>query len=828
VNRLITYLFRYRWLLAAVLLLLIIYCFSLPRRLFSDPTSTVIDDREGGLLGARIAADGQWRFPERDDVPDRFKTALLLFEDRHFYYHPGFNPVSMGKALLYNIRNRGMKRGGSTISMQVIRLSRKGRRRTLPEKVIETILATRLELRHSKGEILALYASHAPFGGNVVGLDAAAWRYYGRSPEELSWAEAATLALLPNAPSLIFPGRNQEVLFARRDRLLDELHRRGHIDRLTCELAKHEPLPGKPYPLPQLASHLLDGVAKNRQGQRVRTTIDAFLQQMAVAVVNEHNQAHRANEIHNAAAIILHVPTGEVLAYVGNTQPGGSRDHGHQVDIVTAPRSTGSILKPLLYALMTQEGMILPGMLVPDIPTQIAGYSPKNYFMTYDGAVPARRSLSRSLNVPSVRMLRDYGVEKFHHYLQEAGMRTLVFPPGHYGLSLILGGAEGTLWDIAGMFASMSRVLGHPASGKGPDGLPAFREPAVLFETGRLQALAGPAATFSGPAATFSGPAATFSGPAATFSGPAATFSGSAATFSGPTEAFIDPAAVWLTYGALVEVNRPDAESGWELYSSQGRVAWKTGTSFGGRDAWAVGTTKDFVVGVWAGNATGEGRPGLTGLGTAAPIMFDLFNYLPAGEWFDPPYDGMSRVVVCRDSGHRAGMYCTEKDTVWVHNNGLETPACPYHQLIHLDRAGRFRVSSQCEEVAQIRSEPWFVLPPAMEWFYKTRNPAYRTLPPFRADCLPVGDTPAMDLIYPRDATTIFIPREMDGMRGVAVFEVAHRNPSASLFWHLDDDYLGETKHFHRMALSPESGFHTLTVVDQDGESLVKVFEVVK
>ncbi len=766
-------------------LCLFAYWRSLPKDLFPDPYSTVIVDRNGGLLGARIAADGQWRFPLTDSVPHRFERALLNFEDRYFYVHPGVNPLAMGRALLQNIRAGETVSGGSTLTMQVVRLSRRHRPRNIREKVIETVLATRLELRLSKNEVLRLYASHAPFGGNVVGLDAAAWRYFGRSAHELSWAEAATLAVLPNAPSLIFPGKNEALLLAKRNNILNRLHERGYLDALSCDLAKAEPLPGSPYPLPMHAMHLLTRAGKELPGQRVHTTIDPFLQERAVQIADAHHQVLRANEVHNAAILVADVHTGEVLAYVGNTFNMDNPYHGQQVDMITAQRSTGSILKPFLYARLMEEGTFLPNMLVADIPTQIAGYSPKNYFLTYDGAVPAHRSLSRSLNVPSVRMLREYGVEKFHHELKNFGMTTLVQPPGHYGLSLILGGADGSLWDITGMYASFSRILKnhHALYGKYDPG--DVRGLHYLID--QRQGLPRGALQDAGR---------------------------------------ISAASVWLTWEALVEVNRPDAEAGWELFSSQGKVAWKTGTSFGGRDAWAIGSTRDFVVGVWVGNASGEGRPDLSGLSAAAPIMFEVFDLLPGGSWFEQPFGEMEEVAVCRHSGHRAGMYCTDIDSMWVHRSGLRTSPCPYHVRIHLDESGTHRLNSNCAGPGELFAHSWFVLPPVMEWYYRRRNPSYRSLPPLRNDCLTEDQFPAMEMIYPRDNTSIFVPRVMDGSMGEAVFEVAHRNNTTTIFWHLNDEYLGQTRDFHQMGLSPDPGDHILTLVDANGETLVVTFDV--
>ncbi|HTF06514.1 MAG TPA: penicillin-binding protein 1C, partial [Bacteroidia bacterium] len=455
-----------KWI-TAFLILLTVWWFCLPAKLFSDPTSTVLLDRDGKLLGAKIANDGQWRFPERTTVPYKFAQCLIQFEDRQFYKHPGVNPVAIFRAVKQNVSNSKVVSGGSTITMQVIRMSRKNPPRTVWQKSIEIVMATRLEASYSKEAILAMYASNAPFGSNVVGIDAASWRFFGRSPEKLSWAESATLAVLPNAPSLIYPGKNQERLKDKRDRLLQRLVEAGIIDQPTCDLAVQEPLPGAPYPLPRLAPHLLDRASKDgHDGEIVESTIDLNLQERVNGVVQRHHSRLRANQIHNAAAIVIDVKTGEALAYVGNTSvpdgfavAGTSDDHGYDVDVVNAPRSTGSILKPYLYCGMLTDGQLLPNTLVADVPTDIAGYNPENFDLAYDGVVPAHRALARSLNVPAVKMLQQYRVERFHNLLNKIGLTTVTRSPEDYGLSLILGGAEGKLWDLAGAYASMARTL---------------------------------------------------------------------------------------------------------------------------------------------------------------------------------------------------------------------------------------------------------------------------------------------------------------------------------------------------------------------------------
>jgi len=668
--------------------------------------------------------------------------------------------------------------------MQLIRIFRKGKGRNIYQKLVEIIQSLRLELKYSKKEILALYASHAPFGGNVVGLEAAAWRFFGRNASDLSWSEAATLAVLPNAPSLIYPGRNSKKLHEKRNRLLDRLLEREIIDFTICKLAKLEEIPSEIHSLPMLAPHLLDHANLEYRGKRIRSSVNYRLQLQVNEIVRKHQRNLEANQIHNMAVLVLDVETGQSIAYVGNTSKLGKENHANQVDVIRAARSTGSVLKPFLFASMLNSGEILPNTLVPDIPTQIAGYSPKNFNLRYDGAVPAQKALSRSLNVPSVRMLRNYGVGRFHYTMKRLGMSTLNHPAGHYGLSLILGGAEGKLWDLCGMYAELSRTLNHYNEHNRSYFFNDIHEPSYRLKD-------------------------------------------SVALGKFDSHPMLNAASVYQTFEALLEVNRPNGENGWKSFSSSRKVAWKTGTSFGFRDAWAIGTTPNYVVGVWVGNADGEGRPGLTGVSTAAPVMFDVFNLLPASSWFDIPFEEMEQIPVCRQSGYRAGRWCGDVDSLWVCKAGLETKACPYHRRVHLDSSKRFQVTSQCEEVSNMVHENWFVLPPAMEWYYKKRNALYRPLPPFREDCKGGVNQNVMELIYPRGNDHVFVPMELDGICGKVVFEIAHHDPEAEIFWHLDGEFIGSTILLHQKELSPDEGDHLLTLVDNQGNTLCKKFTVV-
>ena len=766
----------------------------LPRPLFRERASTVLTDRNGQLLGAMVADDGQWRFPFDRNISDKFQKAIVQFEDKRFYHHPGVDVLAMSRAFAKNIRSRHIKSGGSTLTMQVIRIARNGRRRNIWNKLVEMTMALRLELTYSKSEILALYASHAPYGGNVVGLDAAAWRYFGKAQDQLSWGETATLAVLPNSPSLVHPGKNLLTLKRKRDRLLDKLCAAGDIDAMTCIAAKAEPLPDRPMPLPQYTPHLLTRVynenakKKRHEGRVVRSTIDRDLQVQVTAILSRAHDQLKANGINNAAALIADVSTGDVLAYVGNVADPAQQSQEGDVDVITAPRSTGSILKPFLFASMISEGDILPTTLVPDIPTQIAGYTPLNFNKEFDGAVSAKRALERSLNIPSVRMLRSYGTEKFNHQLKRMGMNTLTHPADHYGLSIILGGAEGSMWDIAGMYASMARTLVHfglyharyDPSDYHPLNYVWQKEKAARPSSAKLS-----------------------------------------------TSGIVSAASIWSTFNAMEEVSRPDIEGSWREFTSSQRIAWKTGTSFGFRDGWAVGCTPRYVVIVWAGNADGEGRPGLVGVATAAPIMFDIFKLLKTSAWFDQPYEEMVQAEICHKSGHRALDICEERDTAWIPAAAQHSPPCPYHQIVHLDAGERWRVSSDCEAPSHMVHRSWFVLPPGQEWYYRAKNPGYRVLPPYKPGCNATNRSTVMEFIYPKHSTQIYVPVELDGQSGHAVFEVAHRAADAVIYWHLDDEYLGSTSHIHQMAIGPEPGKHQLALVDQNGERLELNFEII-
>ena len=743
------------------------YVFCLPRDLFTTPYSTVIVDREGELLGARTASDQQWRFPPQDEIPDKFKEALIAFEDQYFYYHWGVNPVSILRAITQNIRQKRVVSGGSTLTMQVIRLSR-NQPRTVKEKIIEAILATRLEFRYSKNKILALYASHAPFGGNVVGISAASWRYFGHAAHDLSWAEAATLAVLPNAPALIHLSRSRDQLLIKRNNLLLKLKEKGKIDEETYELALSEPLPSQPLALPQIAPYFVDECYKKNPGKRIHSTLSRPLQEQVEEVVSRWNEQFRKNDIRHLSTIIVDIETNEVLSYCGNMGY-EEKGLGNQVDVLQAPRSTGSILKPFLYVAALDEGLILPHTLLPDIPVNFSGFSPQNFNLQFEGAAPASEAIIRSLNVPCVDLLKQYSVPKFYTLLKNMGLTTLTKPSSYYGLSLILGGSEATLYEVTQAYSNMARTLLELPNSN------------LIEEMGKEKEQTAKDANYS-------------------------------------------RGAVWQLFESIKNVYRPE-EIDWKNLISMQNIAWKTGTSYGFRDAWAVGVTPKYAIGVWVGNATGEGKPELVGTRTAAPVLFDLFNLLPSSKWFDPPAGELVDAEVCSSSGHLKSRFCDHTLAAHILPQGLRTAPCPYHKQISVTLDEKFRVRKECMDSEPIKQMSWFILPPAWAWFYKQHHPEYKALPPLMEGCSESLLQP-MTFIYSQPQTRVSLPKQMDGSPGTITFELAHSNPKAIVYWHLDDSFLAETKHFHNLTLTPEKGKHSLTVVDDSGTTLSTVFYV--
>ena len=769
----------------AILFLLVLpFYWCLPKPLFKAEFSTVIYDRQHKLLSARIAADGQWRFPSTKKIPSKFETSLLEFEDHYFYSHPGINVVSLVKAFYKNITStRKKKVGGSTITMQLVRISRSNPKRTYLEKVIELFIALRLEFSFSKTEILHFYANNAPFGGNVVGIEAASWRYFARSPQQLSWAESAMLAVLPNAPSLIYPGKNHLLLLKKRNALLKKIYLKKKIDLNTYQLAIQEEIPEKPHALPQLASHLLQRVVNEKgDGKAYETTISQTLQINTIALLEKHLEQHKSNQINNAAALILDTETGEVLAYVGNSFS-LQKSNQNDVDIISAPRSSGSILKPILYGLLMSEGKLTPDAFVEDVPMQIGSYAPKNFNLSYDGLVPASEALTRSLNVPAVKMLQQYGTAPFLYQLQKLGFESINKPASHYGLSLILGGAEVTAWDVGSVYASLGRTLNDYNKFGSYTNNTIFKAHYLAEPKKKKSHLKKAPVLTAG--------------------------------------------SIWHTFKAMNELARPEDYSKSNFFSSTNKIAWKTGTSFGFRDAWAVGLNKKYTIVVWVGNADGEGRPGLTGINVAAPFLFSLFNMLTENNWFSEPTQDLYLASICKESGCIAAAACQNKIKKNVPMSAKNSNFCSFHKFINLDETGRYQVNSQCYPVMQMQKKSYLIMNPLQEFFYRKKHLEFIGIPAFMEGCIDEHQDHNFDLIYPRNGFKIYLPMNESSVKNDLIMNATCNDNNANLYWYLDNQYLGLTKRYHQVAVQPIIGKHQLLIMDEKGKSIETKFEIV-
>lgn len=756
----------------------------LPNPLFQSPYTTILTAEDGTLLSASIATDEQWRFPPSDSIPRKFKTAILLFEDEYFHYHPGINPISIGRAIRQNLEAGSIVSGGSTISMQTVRMALENQKRTYVQKAYEILASFKLEIFYSKREILKQYCDHAPFGGNIVGLNAASWRYFGRPPHLLSWAEVATLAILPNSPASIFPGKNDRLLIAKRNFLLDKLHDRGFLSEDDLLLSKAEQLPAALKPLPNHAYHLLHR-SKIEQGEGIKITssLKADLQKRAKDIVQSYSVRMSENQINNAAALIIEIESGKTLAYVGNTNNDG--DHGQHVDVITSKRSPGSLLKPILYAAAMDDQIITPLQLLPDIPLFYRGFTPKNFDKEYRGAVQANEALTSSLNVPFVHLLIEYGYEKFHQKLVQMGFKSFDKPAGHYGLSIILGGAETSLWEVANVYSGMARARQNYMLRPINKGYSATDYTSNTYLANATSEIENELSD----------------------------------------DGFIQVPSIQKTFEVLQEVKRPEEEFGWEYFGSSRPISWKTGTSYGFRDGWAIGLNDKYLVGVWIGNADGEGRAGLTGIRAAAPLLFRLFELVGGDEESDPGFG--IEYSICKESGMLASKICPNILEFQLPEYMTSGRKCSYHKVIHLNQSGTHQVNSSCYDVSKMKRESWFVLPPVQSWYYKKYHASYNKLPPYLAVCTNEEDNHLFDLIYPTQYTKVFIPVEQDGKRGEAIFEAVHENKNSLLYWHLNDDFLGMTNGNHQMGISATKGIHEITLVDELGFELKRKFEII-
>lgn len=742
-----------------LLLLLLTWLNTSLNELFHTDFSTVIRDRNGTLLRAFLTEDEQFRFPlqlERK-LPKKYKTAVIHYEDRKFYKHKGINLTSLGYSLYLNLKKGKRVRGGSTITMQVVRLSQKNSR-TYFNKIKEIATALKLDHQKEKDEILHLYATHAPMGGNIVGVPAACYRYFGKPMEQITWSEAALLAVLPNAPGLINTQKNRSLLKIKRDCLLRSLHESGAIDAITLETAILEAIPITK-PLPFKAPHFTNMVKNQRTTQEVTTTLDLSTQQTVEREVTHYHPTLLSLGIRNCAVLVCDRQTSQIRAYVGSANFHNKEQSGN-VDGILAKRSPGSLIKPILTTSLFDRGPFTPKSQIYDIPTFYGSYTPLNASKEFYGLVSLEDALIKSLNVPFIRLLNYHGIEDFYLQLKSMGIHTLNKPYNSYGLPLILGAFETSLWDLSGLYLTVAN--------SGIKSVPQFL-PNVTSDTLRV----------------------------------------------------FSPAATQMTTKILQNLIRPGQELYWEEFNRQLPVAWKTGTSYGRKDGWSIGYTDQLLVAVWTGNFSGEGNASIGGSVTAAPLMFSIMNSLTSTEHNNTdlplPDSCYKELLTCTRSGYKAGRECDTTKIILVPNTaGRKEKICPFHKRYHIDpRSGKSTCSLCWDE--HVEKSFFLISPPAKEQL-KRRGFEVDSIPAHKEDCQHFDDVRRMEIIYPQNGVTILTPRNTQGGYEKTVFKASHQRKASTLFWYLDAIYLGEsTLGNHTLAVDLQPGDHTITIEDEEG-----------
>lgn len=752
----------------AILIALMVYLLTPLSQQLTHDYSQVILARDSTFLRVFLNKDEQWCLPPQlnPTIPENLKTAVLVYEDQYFYSHPGVNPVALIRAIYLNLKHGEVISGGSTITMQLARMIR-NRERTILQKTLEILLSLKLEMKYSKEELLTQYLSHAPYGSNIRGYLAASHRFYDKKPDQLSWAEAATLAVLPNAPGMVFPSKNNSELRKKRDALLLKLFTEEHIDQETYQLSLLEPVPQTIIPFPLSAPHLTEKIHQLNQLDIVKTTIDPDIQYETNFFVKQHAATMKQMGVSNACALVINNQSGEVVSYVGS-QDFDDLDRLGRVDGVQAARSAGSILKPYLYALAIDDGLILPTTLIKDVPTYFSSFSPNNASEKFAGIIPANKALIYSLNIPAVRLLNAYGVDKFYNQLKAAGISTLFRTSDEYGLPMILGGAEVTPWDIGRLYSGL-------ANGGNFGEISYLSNNAHITSTNLVS--------------------------------------------SGATSLILDE---------MKELIRPGLEFFWKKYGNQKPIAWKTGTSYGHKDAWAVGTTPDWTIVVWVGNFDGQSNKNLSGMKSAGPLLFNILNVLPKSEkdWFTKDEADFVPIKLCKETGFYANEYCQNVEVTDAPRHMKPMRICPFHQSMIVDVNSGLVVCSHCWSDAK-SAQSFLTYPPDVNYYLRQNGGLIEDIPRHNPHCPTRQENDMLQIIYPLDQANIIATRDFNGTLQPVIGRVASQVQDRELFWYLNDSFLGSTVDQPSLPLKLRSGDHQLRVVDSEGNSDRVKFNVV-
>ncbi|MCY4553936.1 MAG: penicillin-binding protein 1C [Candidatus Poribacteria bacterium] len=869
-----------RWKAMAILPLFIIllftianWCFPLPKTRLHPPPSRIVLDRNGEWLRAFLADDGMWRFSSQQSAISRqqrtfsvnrkplvaesrkpkadgdfgisplLHEAMLTTEDRWFYYHCGINPVSIATALYDNVKAGEVVRGGSTITMQLARLM-EPKARNVPNKLIEMFRAIQLELAYSKSEILNLYFNMLPYGGNIVGTGAASRFYFNKPQHAISLGEAALLATIPNAPERLRPDKFPENARQARAKVLNRLGARGQISEQQWQEALREPIPTKRHPLPFKAPHLsrmlVNGNRWNTEATadgRIYTTIDAKVQETAVRILREYLNASavsiadsrrlQSHTTSTGAIVVMDTQSRHVLAMVGS-HDFFDRSASGQINGTLAPRSPGSTLKPFVYALGIEQGLITPETLLFDVPVTYSGYEPVNYDGTYNGYITARQALARSLNVPAVNLHARLKNRTLHAFLKQAGISTLA-PAKKYGLSMVLGGCEVNLLELTTLYTGLANM-----------GEFAPYQIVISRNSRQLSAISRQQEGVTLPENGF-----------ADSREPRAESHFRQHLLRKETS-FIITEMLTTSQLPVNTVKNPEA---FEMTMNLPKIAWKTGTSYGHRDAWCIGYSPKLTIGVWLGNFDGKGAPMLSGADAATPVLFALFTALTRQDthrWFTQP-EQLKMRKVCALTGAPPSPHCpTRKNDVYI--PGISpVKACAIHKSIYVDDVSGYSLCSHCRNLPSNSSHQSSVVSRQLQegsvvatnislpdnrglttnknkkvfeewpaeaatWLAKNGF-AVSVLPEHNPLCTGTIAGTAPVILSPTKDTVYYIRDGVPLAHQKIQLSASTSNRTQQLFWFLDGELIFKGNAGQPYWLTPVKGEHVITCVDAEGRS---------
>lgn len=717
----------------------------------------VVTDKDENVLHAFLSQDDKWRMhSELGEINETLTKTIIYKEDKYFYYHPGINPIAILRAAFNNIISGRKTSGASTITMQVARLLYPAKR-TYLNKIAEMFRAFQLEWKFSKKEILELYLNLVPYGGNIEGVKAASYFYFKIHPKNVNLSQSVILSIIPNRPGSLHPKRGTELITKERDKWLLRMRSEQFVNDTLIEQALNEEIDMTRRPAPKGIPHLANRVRKLQPDNRnIITTIDHKMQERTEVIAYNHHRRLRLKNIHNLAIVVVENKTRQVKAYIGSPDF-SDFEHAGQVDGCNAVRSPGSTLKPLVYALAIDKGLITPAQMVEDIPVNYDGYAPENFNSQCNGLVTARKALAYSLNIPAVDLLNQSGLSNFTELLRKAGFMS-VKKDREMGLSVILGGCGVKATELAAMYAAFAN---------GGEYMPLKY---LLNDT------------------------------------------------SGKSTFMVSDAAGFMVTDMLTGLIRPDLPNNSESSIHIPKIAWKTGTSYGRRDAWSIGYNKKYTIAVWIGNFSGEGVPELTGADMATPLLFELFNtldYNSSSEWYGAPRTADLRLV-CSVSGKPPGEFCSDRITDYFIPGVSEYKICTHLREVMLSPDGKISYCTRCVPEAGYKKELIPNLSPGVASFYAANGIDFQKGPPHNPDCTRLFSDNEPAITSPIHNKEYLLEKNASQPLKLTA------NSDADItwiYWYINDKFHERIKPGESSFFIPDAGFYKISCSDDKGRN---------